>query len=161
MVVVEESAAFIAGCQARSMGHWCSKDPTPHWLSGKVLKDRVRERVAGCVHYQLVHNSLIGWWWGNWKSTISTFWFQSVWGLHVCGQHAFNFFHLVGVSVSAKQLGILSQNIWLKILFTALEEELKVLDFVLCLPWLLSFVSAFSHFSDQIFSLELRERIEG
>ena len=29
---------------------------------------------------------LIGWWWGKWESTSSTFWFQLVWGLRACGQ---------------------------------------------------------------------------
>ena len=43
---------------------------------------------------------LIGWWWGNQESASSTF----CWGLHASGQHAGNFSHLVGVSVSAKQL---------------------------------------------------------
>ena len=47
---------------------------------------------------------LIGWWWGNWESTSSTFWFHPVWGLCACGQQTVDFSHLVGVSVSAKQL---------------------------------------------------------
>ena len=42
------------------------------------------------------------------------------------GHHAVNFFLLVGVSVSYKT----AHRIWLRILSTALEEELKVLDFV-------------------------------
>lgn len=48
---------------------------------------------------QLVDIFLIGWWLGNWESASSTFW-----GLHVFGQHTVNFFHLTGVSISAKQL---------------------------------------------------------
>ena len=71
--------------------------------SGKGFKDRVREggfRVRG----QVVGIFLMGWWWGNWESTSSSFWFQLVWGLCASGQHAVNFFHLVGVSVSAKWL---------------------------------------------------------
>ena len=47
---------------------------------------------------------LIGWWWGQWKSTPSIFWFQLVCALCACEQHTVNFFHLVGVSVSAKEL---------------------------------------------------------
>ena len=46
------------------------------------------------------------WWWGKQESVSSTFRFQLVWGLHACGQHTTvncNFFHLEGVSVSAKQ----------------------------------------------------------
>ena len=56
---------------------------------------------------------LIGWWGGNWELASSTFWFVLVWGLRACGQHAVNFSHLMGVSVSAKQLR----------------------DIVLCIPW--------------------------
>ena len=46
----------------------------------------------------------IGWWWGKWGSTSSTFWFQPNGGLLVCGQHTVNFLHLLGVSVPAEQL---------------------------------------------------------
>ena len=53
---------------------------------------------------QLVDLLLIGWWWGKWESASSTFGFYCVWGLHACGQQRVNFTHLVGVSVSAKQL---------------------------------------------------------
>ena len=38
------------------------------------------------------------------ESAPSTSWFQLIWGLHPCGQHTVNFSHLMGVSVSAKQL---------------------------------------------------------
>ena len=55
----------------------------------------------------LVDILLIGWWWGNWESASSAFWFQPVWGLPACGQHALDFSHLVGVSVSAKSSKIL------------------------------------------------------
>ena len=60
--------------------------------------------VQGAGRDQLVDILLIGWWWGNRESAPSTFWFQPVWGLRACGQHTVNFFHLVGDSVSAKQL---------------------------------------------------------
>ena len=53
---------------------------------------------------QLVDILLIGWWWGKWEWSSSTFWFQPVWGLRACRQHTVNFSHLVGVSVSANQL---------------------------------------------------------
>ena len=53
---------------------------------------------------QLVDILLIGWWGGKWELASSTFWFQPVWGLRACGQHRVNLFHLVEVSVSAKQL---------------------------------------------------------
>ena len=48
-----------------------------------------------------------------------------VWGLHACGQYTVHFFHLVGVSVSAKQ-----PRARLGILAIILEEELKFFDFV-------------------------------
>ena len=44
---------------------------------------------------QLVDILLIGWWGGKWESS-SAFWFQLVWSLPACGQHAVNFSHLVG-----------------------------------------------------------------
>ena len=53
---------------------------------------------------QLVDVLLIGWWGGNQQSASSAFWVHRVWGLRACGQHAVNFSHLEGVSVSAKQL---------------------------------------------------------
>lgn len=50
-------------------------------------------------HGQLLDSHLIGWWCANkWKSASSTFWFQVVWGLQVCGKHTVNFSHLVGFS---------------------------------------------------------------
>ena len=64
-------------------------------------------------HDQLPDILLIGWWWGKWEWASLTFWFQLVWGLCACGQHTVNFFHLMGASVSAKQLN----------------------DIVMCIPW--------------------------
>ena len=67
-----------------------------------------------------------------------------MWGLCVSGQHVINFFYLVGVSGSAKQLKNLAQNI------TAFEEEIRVLDFVLHLNYyyfvLLDCFPLFLHF---------------
>ena len=40
----------------------------------------------------------------DWESASSTICFQPVWTLCAFGQHVVNFSHLVGVSVSAKQL---------------------------------------------------------
>ena len=60
-----------------------------------------------------------------WESQSSTFWFQPVWGLRAGGQHAVNFLHLRGFSVCKT-----AQRIKLRTLSIALEEELKVLDFV-------------------------------
>ena len=65
----------------------------------------------GCrVCDQPVGILLMGCWDGDWESTLSTFWFQPVWVLHACGQHAVNFFHLGGLSVPAKQLKNVAQT---------------------------------------------------
>ena len=60
-----------------------------------------------------------------------------------------------------------NSRIGLRILSIALDGELKILHFCFmpklvlsCLSWLFSFISPFSHFSDEIFSLELREGLE-
>ena len=57
---------------------------------------------------RLVDILLTGWWLGHWESASSTFWFQSVWGLHAYGQHTVTSSTQWGrvggaVSVSAKQ----------------------------------------------------------
>ena len=54
----------------------------------------------------------------------------------------------------------------LRTLSVALEEELKVFDclvvnLLFCLAWLISFLSAFSHYSDKMYSLKLREGLGG
>ena len=94
------------------------------------------------------------WWWGNqmvfWEPTSSTLWFQPVRGLQAGHQHAINFFHLMGVSVSATQLKDMAQDINCS-LWGGTKEPLlcfmaKLLGF--CLAWLFFFVSAFSHFPD-------------
>lgn len=81
--------------------------PTPQVL----LRDYIGKKGQGCVlrkghsvHDQLMDSFLIGWWWSNWESTSSAFWFQLVWGLCACGQHTVGLFHMLGVLVSAKQL---------------------------------------------------------
>ena len=57
---------------------------------------------------QLVDIHLSGWWWGKWESALSSSWFQSVWGLHACGEHTVNFSHLGGwVSVPVNSTKIL------------------------------------------------------
>ena len=133
----------------RAKWEWAAhaqKTWTPWWLQGRVFKGNIRGEVCR-VPEQLVDILLIHWWWGNrvvfQELTSSIFWFQPVWVLHACRQHAVNFFHLVGVLISTKHLMGIT------------EEELNIFDFALwpklllfCLAWLLSFVSAFSHFSD-------------
>ena len=64
------------------------------------------------MHDQLVHNSLVGWWWSNRGSVSSTFWFQPVfWALCACSQHAFKFYHMVGIQICSKQLKHMAQVI--------------------------------------------------
>ena len=91
-------------------------------------------------HDQLVDFPLIDWWWGNWESGSLTFWFQQVWDLHASGWHTINFFHLVGVSVSAIQRT--AQNTiyspWGRTKDLWLCSMAKVLLF--CLACLLSFL---------------------
>ena len=79
-------------------------------FQGNIYKDRMREGVCGMCG-QLVDILLIGWWWGNWESIPSSFWFQPVWDLSACGQHTVSVSYQVGVSVSAKQLIRHAQNI--------------------------------------------------
>ena len=57
-------------------------------------------------HDQLMSILLIDWWWSKWESASLTFWFQLVWGLVLMGniEYTVNFSHLVGVSISAKEL---------------------------------------------------------
>ena len=57
--MVKESAAFIAGSQARSPGQPVLK--RPEGFQGKVYKDRVREGVVCGACDQLVGILLIGW----------------------------------------------------------------------------------------------------
>lgn len=81
----------------------------------KKAKTGWRRRLWG---NQLMDIFMIDWWWSNQESPLidsPTFWFQLVWGLHVCGQYLVNFFYLVEVSRS-------SSRIWFTILSTALEE---------------------------------------
>ena len=76
-------------------------------FQGRVFKGNIRGKDVMC-QMSLCTSFWIGWRWGNrvvfGESTSSTIKFQPVWGLWACGQHAVNFFHLVGFSVSAKQL---------------------------------------------------------
>ena len=146
----EGKCSIYCRYQARSPGQLVLKKPKlPEDFQGNVFKDMVRERDCG-VCDQLVDILLIGWWWGNRESTSSTFWFQPVWSLRACGQHTVKFFHLLEVSVSAKQLkGFGSENYlspWGGTKGPWLCLMAKLLLF--CLAWLFSFLSAFSHFSD-------------
>ena len=79
------------------------------------------------------------------ESPSSTFWFQPVWDLRAGGQHAVNFFHLVGVLVSIKQLKDMTQDFiyshWGRIKGSWFCFMAELVWY--CLVWLFSFVSAF------------------
>ena len=69
--------------------------------SGKGFWGQGEERVR--VPNELMDILLIDCWGGDWESTASIFWFHLV-------SNAVNFFHLVGVLVSAKQLKDMAQD---------------------------------------------------
>ena len=128
----------------------------PDKFQGRVFKGKVRERVAGCVCDHLVHSALVGWWWGNRvvsQGLTSILRLHPVWRLCIHGHHAVNFYHLVGVLVSAKQL----RNVYQTLLYMSFREELKILwlcymaDLLfkllpVLLAQLLFFVTTFLHF---------------
>ena len=94
-------------------------------FQGSIFKGQVRE--GSCrVCDQLLHNSLIDWWWGSRavsQGLTLIRWLQSVWGPCAHGHHVINFFHLVGALVSVKQFRKVRQ-ILLSMYF---REELKIL----------------------------------
>ena len=123
--VVKEGTVFTAGRQTRRMGSLCSKDTS----SSMVFQEGFWKTLRGerhRVHDQLMHNSLMGWWWGNSDvsgiSAISFLVPTSLGFMCTGGQHAANFFHLVGVLVSAQRLKDTAQDI-----IYSPEEEIKVL----------------------------------
>ena len=92
--------------------HWqADSQPLRHQgnPSGRVFKGNIRSE-GGRVPDQLTDILLIGCCWGC-EFQLSVFRLQTVWGPSACGQHAVNFFHLVGVLMSAKQLKDMTQNI--------------------------------------------------
>ena len=97
-VVVKENLTFIAGAKQGGWAACAQKTWTPAWLSGKGFLRQCKGESQVCD--QLMHNSLIAWWWGDrvmfLESQSSSFWFQWTWGLHAGGQHAINFFYLGG-----------------------------------------------------------------
>ena len=81
--------------QARITGGLCFKNPKlPEVFQQAIFKGKVRERCPR-VCDQLVHNSLIGWWWSILKR-------QKVWRLCSHDHQVVNFFHLVVVLASEK-----------------------------------------------------------
>ena len=60
--------------------------------------------ISPSNEYSVLNIHLIGWWWGNWESASSTFWFQLIWVYMFVGSKQVKLFPLMGVSVSAKQL---------------------------------------------------------
>ena len=158
MRMAEQSAEFIAGTKQRRGTTSYSKGQNFQMTFRKRLSKTEWGRVLG---EQLLGTLLVSWW-CNWKPTSSTFFFQLAYGLLGSGQHAVNFFHLVGVSVSTN-----SSRIWLRILSVALEEVFKVLEF----DWWLNYYYCllldcfplfpyFLIFSVYIYSLELEEDLE-
>lgn len=112
--VVKESTMFTAGHQTRRMGSLCAKDMS----SSIAFQEGFWKTLRGerhRVHDQLMPNSLMGWWWGNSDvsgiSAISLLVPASLGFMCTGGQHAANFFHLVGVLVSAQQLKDMAQDI--------------------------------------------------
>lgn len=94
-----------------------------------------------------MHSSLVGWMLLL-ESQSSTFCFKPVWDLSAGGlltsSTCWGFLYLLNGSKT-----------WLRMLSSALEQELRVLDFVIrlngyyfCLAGQFSFVSAFSHLYD-------------
>lgn len=155
-VVVKKRVAFIAGAK---QGVWAAnalKDSKlPSGFQGKVFKDRVRER--GCRECnQLMDIVLIAWWWGHGRQHHQPGSNRS--GGYVLVGSIVNFFHLVAVSVSTKQL----RGQGSEYLSSGLGEELKAFDFVErlnyhfvlhdCFPLFLHFFTSLFHI---IYSLEL------
>lgn len=83
-VVMKENTQQLLLGQTRRTGSSCSKDPTPQWLSGKIIFSNNGEG-EGLSLPDPPLDILIGWKWGYWvvfwESTSSTFWSQSVWSL--------------------------------------------------------------------------------
>lgn len=106
--VVVKKVQMWRGCQTRSWDQlMCKNFKLTDKLQGSILKGKMRER--NCRRYdQLLHNSLIDWWWGNRVLseglTLSVLRLPLDWGLHAHGHHIFNFSHLVGAVISIKQL---------------------------------------------------------
>lgn len=120
----------LQGIKQGEQASWCSE-------AQKIS----RERVTGYVIRSCA--VLIGWWWVS-ESGDSQLSGSSASGLYAAGGHrAGNCFHLGGTLCLQDD-----SRVWLEILLSALEKELKGLDFMaklLCLSWVLSFVSSFSH----------------
>ena len=91
------------------------KTQFPNGFQRNVLKDRLRERIGGSVCLISLCHIL----WlvlGNQDSAISVSWLQSSRCPSAGDQHAVNFFHLVAISVSAKELKIYSSEDYLELL---------------------------------------------
>ena len=118
---------------------WCSTS-LPQWLSGKGFS-RQPEGARHRVRDQPVGSSLIGWWWVNRVMfCVQSSGLGSTFSWPACS----------GGSVSVRQRKDMAQNViyhpWRGTKGPWLCFMAKLLLF--CLVWLLSFVSAFSHFSD-------------
>ena len=94
----------------REFGKLLLKTSTLWWISGNCLYRQDEEGGLWDV-WSACRHPLIGWWWGNWESIQSSFWFQPICDLSAYGQHTVSFSYQMGVSVSAKQLIRHAQNI--------------------------------------------------
>ena len=106
-VVVRKIIAFtVMWSQVRRMGNFCSKDSiSPMAFRKRFLNTEWGRGSPVCD--QLMHSSLIGWWWDNRVVSqgliSSVLRYQKVWGLCAQGHQVFNFFHLVVVLASTIQ----------------------------------------------------------
>lgn len=76
----------------------------------KAAHARKTGRISGWGGERQPGNGFLIGWWGN-RASTSAFWLPPLQGLCAWGQHAADFFHLLGTSNSAKQPEDMSRNI--------------------------------------------------
>ena len=105
---------------SKEYGQLMLKSPRlPDGFQRSVFKGKVKESIAGCV----ISSFTILWLIERKKVTVSILRLQWAWGLCVHGHHAVNFFYLVVVLISVKQL----RNVHQTLLSTSFRKELKIL----------------------------------
>ena len=129
---------------------------SPKFSQGRVFDGRVRGEsmscLTACVHPSgLVCGEVTGW---LEESVSSNIRFQLVWGVHRFSQYAVN-----SSTWWAFQYLQKNSRVWLRMLSMALEEELKVLDFVwrfdYCYFVLLNCFYLFQHFLTSLITFAL------
>ena len=152
LVVVKESAGFIAGAKQGVQAANAQKARTP-WKPLKAFKDRFLKTEWGrglWGHDQLVDALLIGCWWGNRSQhpqPSGSSWsgvYRLVVTMQLTSSTRWGFQYLQNSSKSVAQNSTYCP--WGGTKGPCLCLMAKLVLF--CLAWLLSFVSAFSHFSD-------------